>query len=362
MRVWHIAVLLAAGLAVGMLYPWRFTALFGDATLYYFLPALIFEAAWHLDTREMRARAREIALLAGPGVIVTAAVIAVACRYGGGTSWPIALVLGATLSATDPVAVIAIFRRLRVPQALATVVESEALLNDAVAVVLFRAILAAVATGAAGGALWRVAGSAALGVLLGIAAGVILAWIAAMLLTHAGSGVQTVATLVGAYAGYFFCDRAGWSGIFCVIAFGLALHRLERRHVAFMIRREVERAWSVLTTFANAALFFLIGAAFDVARVDHALRIAGVTLGAVLVSRALLAHGVLPAVSRGFPRAWQSVVRMAGIRGALCLALILALPRMSGSGFALDAVFFVVVVTVAAGALALAPRLARLQL
>ncbi|HEY5348575.1 MAG TPA: cation:proton antiporter, partial [Candidatus Lustribacter sp.] len=112
MKLWHIAALIAAGLIVGEARPGYLAELFRSATLYVFLPALIFEAAWQLDLRLMRRSWQPIVLLAVPGVVVTAALIALIVHGLGGVALGSALVLGAILSATDPVAVTAIFRRL----------------------------------------------------------------------------------------------------------------------------------------------------------------------------------------------------------------------------------------------------------
>src|ERR1700722_15055518 len=103
MPLWSIAVLLLAGIAVGIVFPGRLTNLFGDATLYVFLPALLFEGSWQLNSAVMRKTWKPIATLAIPGVLVTAAIVIVFARYGAGMPWPSALLLSAILCATDPV-------------------------------------------------------------------------------------------------------------------------------------------------------------------------------------------------------------------------------------------------------------------
>ncbi|HLW38230.1 MAG TPA: cation:proton antiporter, partial [Candidatus Eremiobacteraceae bacterium] len=90
-----IAGLLVAGIIVGVLFPGRLTDVFGAATLYVFLPALIFEGAWRLEFRTMRSVAGPITFLAVPGVIGTAAIIAVLVHYAGHVEWSAALLLGA---------------------------------------------------------------------------------------------------------------------------------------------------------------------------------------------------------------------------------------------------------------------------
>ena len=364
MRVWQFAVLLALGIGVGIALPGRLTGIFGTATLYLFLPALIFEAAWNLDFRLMRRAWKPIALLAVPGVVLTAGLIAACVHYFGGFDWRSALVLGAILSATDPVAVVALFRRLPVPRALATIVESESLLNDACAVVIYRAIVSALLIGSGLGHLEHVVGIAVLGVVAGILTGAAIAYAAAFALRDAVSApVQSAATLVGAYGAYFLAEHFNFSGIFAVIAFGIGLRELERRRVSVESAGGVAHFWEAAAIAANVALFFLIGAALDLTRLLHTLPSACITIVAVLLARAALAYGLL-SIARGHLKPfWRTVVRMAGIRGALSLALALATPAgIPQRGTIVDATFAVVVVTILVGSLTLKRRLARLPL
>lgn len=221
--------------------PGRFTGLFGAATLFVFLPALVFEAAWHLDFHLMRRNWKPIALLAVPGVALTAGIIAMCAHYFGSFAWGSALLLGAILSATDPIAVITLFRRLPVPGRLKNIVESESLLNDAVAVVIYRAIAAVIVTSASGGAVFHTAWYTAMGVIIGMAIGVALAYLAAFALHEAVTApVQSLATFVGAYGAYTIADRFGWSGLFAVLTFGVALRELERHRITVASAQGVE--------------------------------------------------------------------------------------------------------------------------
>ncbi len=362
MRLWHIAALLVIGVAVGALFPGKFTAVFGPATLYVFLPALIFEGAWHLDARLMRGSWRAIAMLAIPGVILTAGIIALFAHYFASFVWISAGILGVILSATDPVAVVAIFRRIPIPKRLATIVESEALLNDAIAVVLYRALLGASLPGAV--MPWKAAGQAAIGVVLGVALGVALAACASFLLRRPfGTTVQCAATFLGAYGGYFIAERLAWSGIFAVIAFSITLRELERTRISVACAMGVGDFWDAIATLANLFLFFLIGAALDFTRLGAAAPAAGVVIAAVLVSRIAVAYGLLHFVRSQVKRVWQTVVRMAGIRGALALALALATPSaIAQRNEIISATFAVVLVTVLAGSLTLDKRIRRLPL
>jgi monovalent cation:H+ antiporter, CPA1 family len=364
MQLWHIAALLIAGIVVGVLFPGRFTGVFPAATLYVFLPALIFEGAWYLDLRVMRRRWTPIALLAFPGVVVTAAVIALAMHYLASFGWGPALLLGAILSATDPVAVVAIFRRLDVPKPLATIVESESLLNDAIAVVLYRAILVAIVASGSASGVARAGEMAVLGVIAGVALGLLFAYAAAFALRERVSAtVQSVATFIGAYGVYALCEHFGWSGIFAVLTFGVALRELERSRMSVTSAEGVATFWAWACGIANAVLFFLIGAAIDFTHLARSLPAVIVTIAAVAISRALVAYGLLHFARERLGVVWRTVVRMAGIRGALALALALATPAaVAQRSEIIDATFAVVVLTILLASLTLERRLAKLPL
>ena len=97
----------------------------------------MFEAAYKLDLGELRRSFGVIAFLAAPGVIITAAIVAVVVSAATGLDLGLAFLLGAMLSATDPVAVVSLFKRLHAPTRLSTVVDAESLLNDGTGIVLF---------------------------------------------------------------------------------------------------------------------------------------------------------------------------------------------------------------------------------
>jgi monovalent cation:H+ antiporter, CPA1 family len=324
MKPWHITVLILAGIGYGLLQPGRLTYAFGHATLYLLLPALLFEGAWNLHLRAMVRQWRAIATLAIPGVALTVLIVAgalVVVRVPIG----IALLCGAILSATDPLAVIAVFRRVRISPLLKTIVEAESLFNDAIAVVLYRAILAVVVAGAGVGASLGVAAASLGGAIAGLAIGVALAFVVARLLRNVrGTGVQIVATIVCAYGSYFAADALQCSGIFATIACGISLRYFERAWISLQIARDVERAWDLGALAANALVFFLVGAALDLAIVTHDPTFVVATIVGVAIARFAVTALLLPG---GFPREWLDVIRVAGIRGALSLALALALPE-----------------------------------
>ncbi len=361
MKLWQILLIVALGIAYGLIQPGRLAYAFGHATLYVFLPVLLFEAAWNLNYRAILRQWIAIATLAGPGVLLTALIIAGALSVARVPFGP-ALLTGAILSATDPIAVVAVFRRLKVPKTLVTIVECESLFNDAVAVALYRAVLVSLAIGAASvGAIALVA----LGTLGGAAGGVILGVVFASVLARALRGshdvrVQIAATVLCAYGTYFAADELRLSGIFATIACGIALRYYERAWITLSIAEDVNRFWDVGALVANVLVFFLVGAALQIGRVTQEPVFVVACIVAVAVARIVVAGLLLPG---HYPREWIDVVRVAGMRGGLSLALALAIPAGIPYREAIvDATFAVSLATLAAGSLTLTRAVARAAL
>jgi NhaP-type Na+/H+ or K+/H+ antiporter len=136
--------LVLVGLAVGLVTHVSAVSLSSDLVFYVFLPVLLFEAAFALEARHLISDWRRVLVLAVPGVLVAFALTAVGVHLAGGMAWGAALLFGALISATDPVSVTALFRRLGVPSRLTTLVDAESLFNDGTAAVLFAIVTAAV--------------------------------------------------------------------------------------------------------------------------------------------------------------------------------------------------------------------------
>jgi monovalent cation:H+ antiporter, CPA1 family len=360
-KLWQILLVVGLGIAYGFIEPGRFEYAFGYATLYVFLPALLFEAAWNLNFRAILRQWVPIAALAGPGVLLTAILVAGALSIVRVPFGP-AMLTGAILSATDPIAVVAVFRRLKVPKTLATIVECESLFNDAVAVALYRGVLVAIALGAASaGAIAFVTLETFAAAAAGAALGALLAFaIARALRGQRDAGVQIVATILSAYGAYFAADYLHLSGIFATIACGIALRYYERRWLTLSIADDVNRFWDVGALLANVLVFFMVGAALQVTRLTAAPAFAVACLAAVAVARIVVAGFLLLGP---YPREWIDVVRVAGMRGALCLALALALPASIAYREAIiDATFAVSLATLAISSFALVPVVRRAAL
>jgi CPA1 family monovalent cation:H+ antiporter len=283
--------------------------------------------------------ALRVTMLAGPGTLFAAFAIAVALSAAGAMPFAPALLLGAIVSATDPVAVVAVFRAVRVPAGLRTLVEAESLANDGVAVALYGvALLTATGgvvswAGAAAGGLVAIAGGVAIG-----AACAVPMWFA--LSVADAAEYEVAATVALAYAAYLVADALHLSGIFATAATAIALRALLERRSHIANRNDVDVFWNAAAYMTNAVLVLATGLLIDPARVLHEPVLVAITLFVVLAARAIMALLVVP------DGPGRVTVFLAGMRGALPLALALALPQtLRARPQILDAVFAVVLAT-----------------
>jgi NhaP-type Na+/H+ or K+/H+ antiporter len=192
------------------------------------------------------------------------------------------------------------------------------------------------------------------GVLLGVA----LAFACARILRGvADANVQIFATVLCAYGAYFAADYLRLSGIFATVACGIALRYFERSWITLKIAEDVNRFWDVAALLANVLVFFMVGASLQIARVAHEPLFAVACIAAIAIARVVVAGLLLPFP---YPREWIGVVRVAGMRGGLTLALALAIPAtIAYRQTIIDATFAVALATLAAGSLTIAPVVRR---
>ena len=334
LRIPYTVALVIAGLALTLL-PIELTFdLTPDVILFIFLPALLFESAYHLDFPELKDNLRPIALLAVPGVLLTALFVAVITYYAADLSWQTAFLFGAIVAATDPVSVLAIFRQMGAPRRLSVILEGESLFNDGTALVLFRIVLGVVIAGTLGDFglvaqefLFVVAGGLLLGALIGYGASLLLSRVNDYL-------VETAMTMVVAYGTYLLAERVGVSGVIAVVVAALVVGTYG--HSVAMTpttRAAIASTWDFIGFIANSLIFLLIGLEVDIAKLQQYWLPTLLAIAAVLVVRAIVvmaSSGLLRYIHRPVPYRWQSVLIWGGLRGSLSLAMALSLPLTLG--------------------------------
>ncbi len=296
------------------------------------LPPLVFEAAFHINLRDLQRNLPGILLLAVPGVIITTLIV------GGLVSWltplslTMAVVFGALISATDPVAVVALFRALGAPKRLAVLLEAESLLNDGTAIVVYSLALTAALTGTfhlgAGIAEFlRVATG-------GLAVGFLLGWLIAQVISRIDDYlIETTLTTVLAFGSYLVAERLGFSGVLAVVAAGLINGNLGPQGMSPTTRIVLFNFWEYVAFLANSMVFLLIGLQVNIPTLVANWQPVLGAIAAVLVARAVVTYGLGwlgNRFSEPMPRRWLHVLNWGGLRGAIALALALSLPAALG--------------------------------
>lgn len=294
-----------------------------------FLPPLVFEAALFINWREFKKDLPVVALLATLGVLLAAAVTAAGMHYALNWDWGSATAFGVLIAATDPVSVIATFKEAKVHGRLRLLIEAESLLNDGTAAVLFVTVLGVLAGNqqsfaSIGGTLvLTIAGGALVGVI--VASGFML--LAGRTPDYL---VEITFTTLAAYGSFFVAEHFHCSGVLAALTAGLVVGNFRSSPlITDAGRLALEPFWEYLAFIANSLIFLLIGAQeaqqhFDGLWLPVLAAIVLVTFG-----RAAAIYPLCAVFSRSrlrVDRRDQHVLFWGGLRGALALALALALP------------------------------------
>ena len=315
-----------------------------DLVLLIFLPPLLFNAAYFSSVRDLRTYARAITLTSIGLVLLTMCSVAlVAHATIDGLPWAAAFALGAIVSPTDPLAAVAITRRLGVPRRIVTVIEGEALVNDGTALVAYRTAVSAAVGGsfdlldATADFVVNVAG----GIAVGLAASVLI--VAALRRILGDDVVGVVTSLAAGYVAYIPAEEIGVSGVLAAVTVGLVVGYKSPALSTPASRLRGYGFWEVLVFLLNAVLFVLVGLQLPgiLSEQDRsALELIGlaVLVSAVVIGTRLLWVNTTPYVIRALDRrpsqlalrsGWRTrlIGGWSGLRGSVSLAAALALPH-----------------------------------
>lgn len=356
LRISYVAGLVLAGLPITDLLSRRI-GLDPFLVLNLFLPILIFEAAINTDISRLRSTFKPIALLAGPGSVFSAAIIAVLVKFGLGLDWIPALLVGVILANTDTVSMIAVFKEIRVPSRLSTIVEGETLFNDAAALVTFNLLLVIYATGTISTTqvIKEVLIVALGGGLVGAVLGYLCLPIYVRLREPLSSLLLTVALALGAFQlGQFL----GVSGAVAVVIAGLVFGNLGLpRSASASDRITLISFWEYAGFIVNTFIFLLIGIEINPLTIWQTLPSIVLVILAYQLGRILSVYSllwVLRRIDRPIPLRWQHILILGNIKGSLSMALAVAIPlTLTGRELIIELVFGAVLFSLVIQGLAL---------
>ncbi len=255
------------------------------------VPPLLFEASFHIRLSDLRRDFGLIMLLAIPGVVITTFLVGGAVQQGTGMALPIALVFGALIAATDPVAVVALFKQLGVPKRLQILLEGESLFNDGTAIVMFWLMLGIaqlegdfVLTDS----LFDFVSVAGGGVLIGI----ILGFFASQAIRRINDPlVETAITTILAFGAYLLAEDVHVSGVLAVVVAGIVSGNVGPRGMSPSTRIVVNNFWEYIAFIANSLIFLLIGLTADLEVLLDNWQAIGVAILATLIARVVSIYG-----------------------------------------------------------------------
>ncbi len=345
LRLPYTVTLVVAGLVLGAIegqLPWLnldSVRLTPELLFDLFLPALLFEAAFHLSWPKFRQNLRAILLLAVPGVLAAIALAGVLAYYleplaSAPLPLMVAFLFVAMCAATDPVSVVALFKELGVPKRLAVLMEGESLLNDGVAVVAFIVLGAALGLThqqeevtplwVARFLLWEILAGIGIGALVGLS----VSYITTLVDDHL---IEIMLTTIAAFGSYLCADALHASPVLAVVAAGMMTGNVGARYGLTPTNKiAVESFWEYAVFAANSMVFLLLGKEIDLSRMFGHWPAILVAWGALMAARAVVIFGVellLRKTGERLPSRWSTVLVWGGLRGSLSMVLALSLPE-----------------------------------
>ncbi|XP_049403830.1 sodium/hydrogen exchanger 8 [Solanum stenotomum] len=315
-----------------------------DLLLAVFLPALLFESAFSMEIHQIKRCAVQMLLLAGPGVLISTfflgAALKIAFPYN--WSWSTSLLLGGLLSATDPVAVVALLKELGASKKLSTIIEGESLMNDGTAIVVYQLLLRMVTGwtfnwGAVIKFLLQVSlGAVGFGIAFGIASVLWLGFI------FNDTVIEISLTLAVSYVAYFTAQQgADVSGVLTVMTLGMFYSAVAKTAFKGESHQSLHHFWEMVSYIANTLIFILSGVviAEGILGGDNIFKIYDNSWGylillyvLILVSRVVVVGVLYPFLryfGYGLDLKEAFILVWGGLRGAVALSLSLSVKRSS---------------------------------
>jgi CPA1 family monovalent cation:H+ antiporter len=337
LRVPYTVALVLTGLALGIMNLFTPPHLTKELLFSVFLPGLLFEAAFHIEFREFWRNRLTIASLAVPGVGAAVALTTVILAPVVNTlhlehnfTWQYALVFGALIAATDPIAVVAVFRTLGVPRRLSVLLDGESLLNDGTAIVFFALSLSLVTgTGVTG---WQLTTDflkiVGFGGLIGAAVGL---GVSQVIKQIDDAMIEITLTTIAAYGSFVTAEHFHYSGVIAVVVAGVLCGNYgARTGMTPSTRVAVGTFWEYVAFALNSMVFLLIGLEVHLDALFDSWQVILIAYLIVTAGRGLVIFAVSALLQRTrekIPWSWSIILTWGGLRGGLPMVLVLSLAK-----------------------------------
>jgi CPA1 family monovalent cation:H+ antiporter len=310
--------------------------------MFLFIPILIFESAFNMDVPLLMRNLAPALTLAGPGLLISTALIGGLIHLLTPMPLESALIFGCLISATDPVAVIALFREVDAPARLNTLVEGESVLNDATAIVTFQIILAVIATGILDG---ETITNGVIDFFVvffgGLLVGLVFGWLMVKAIPLVGDQplVHITLTLVTAYGAFIVADHfLDASGIMAVLSAGLTIGYYGPTQYKQKVSDYLKMFWEDAAFVANSLIFLMLGLSEKIFLAHTGSNPEGllypvlIAIAVVMLVRFAVIYGLVPVLNmlpgaRFIEHSYRFVLAWGGLRGAVAIALAMSLPN-----------------------------------
>ncbi|HEY9760076.1 MAG TPA: sodium:proton antiporter [Oculatellaceae cyanobacterium] len=289
------------------------------------LPPLLFEAMIHIRSDDLKTVLRPALALATVGVIIATVVCGVVLWLGFGLSPYVSFLFAAIIAPTDVVTVLEVFRRVKVPSKLATLLQTESAFNDAPAIVIFTMILAY----AGMQTVTPMQATISFAYILGVGAliGLVVAFVGELLSSmFEDPVVETILAIVVVYGSFALADGLGASGLVAVSVAGLYYGIYTMRTAMDESEREsVKRFWQVIAFIGNTVAFLLIGFEVDLFTLPTSILLILVAFIAVTLGRVATVYPIIhffrKTLGEEHTKVWSRVAMLGGVRGAVSIVL-----------------------------------------
>ena len=319
----------------------RDLALSPDIILFLILPTLIFDAAININIKLLFRNIIPILLLAVVGILISAGIVGFSLPFMTPLALGGALLFGALISATDPVAVIALFNEVKAPKRLLTLIDGESIFNDATAIVLFTIFLGNPIHNYADITHNLIPGLISFIIVLcgGIIVGGVVGVLGSLMLQLKKGDMilQFTVTLITAYVSFVLADKLEMSGVISTLAAGLVFSAtsditIRRRH-----RDSLHHFWEYFAFTANSFVFLLLGftevSIFHTSEsIRHSFWYILIAVPIVVIARIAVIYIIVPIYNKftdngnKISPAYQAILVWGGLRGAVPIALVFSIP------------------------------------